>query len=109
MAFHAPGHGELARYRSGWTSLGGRAVTKAVDALSGAGTGGIDGAYVARVQRRTIRTVLVSQLFGSVGVSVAFAVSALAATALARSTTRAGIAQGSPRSARSPPLSPWRR
>lgn len=69
-------------------------MTSAVNAAPEVGAGAPDGELVARVQRRTVRTLLASQLFGSVGVAMAFAVSALAATALAHSATRAGVAQG---------------
>ncbi|MCC2307304.1 MFS transporter [Cellulomonas chengniuliangii] len=45
-------------------------------------------------QRRTLTTLSVSQVFGSIGVGVGFAVSALVATSLSSSPAQAGLLQG---------------
>lgn len=49
---------------------------------------------VARVRVKTVITLLLSQVCGSVGVSMAFTISSLVAISLSHSATKAGVAQG---------------
>lgn len=49
---------------------------------------------LAAAQRRTVATLTVSQVLGSVGVGTGFAVSALVATSLSSSPAQAGLLQG---------------
>jgi MFS family permease len=49
---------------------------------------------VAALQRRVLRTLLVSQTLGSVGISTGFAVAAIVAVSLAGSPATAGVATG---------------